>query len=340
MLEIDGSIGEGGGQVLRTALSVACVLGKPVRITNIRAGRETPGLRAQHLTVCKLLAEITGGKLSGASLGSSEITFSPGKISGGGYSFDIGTAGSCTLLLQAALPVLLCAPVPCSLRIKGGTHVRGAPTYEYFSEVFLPAIGRFGAKCESKLVSHGFYPKGGGEIIVEAHPSVLSGCELADGKGKSARYSIISSSLPESVAAREEKTVKETLGKEFEVQGKSETAASPCAGNAITVWSGTHGGCAIGERGKPAEQVAKGACEDFLSGTGKGGAAGKSGAAGGSAVDRHLADQLLVYAALASGRSAFSSFEFTSHLKTNAEVLRRMTGRNIILGGEGRIEVF
>ncbi len=328
MLEIDGSIGEGGGQVLRTALSVACVSGKPVRISSIRAGRENPGLRAQHLTVCRLLAEITGGKLAGASLGSSEITFSPGKISGGEYSFDIGTAGSCTLLLQSALPVLLCAPVPCSLRIKGGTHVRGAPTYEYFSEVFLPAIGRFGAKCESRLVSHGFYPKGGGKIIVETEPSVLSGCEIADGKGKSARYSIVSSSLPENVAAREEKIVKEMLGRGFELWGKTETALSPCAGNAITVWSGTHGGCAIGERGKPAEQVAREACDDFISGMGKG------------TVDNHLADQLLIYAALASGRSAFSSFEFTSHLKTNAEVLRRMTGRNIILGGEGRIEVF
>lgn len=328
MLEIDGSIGEGGGQVLRTALSVACVLGKPIRISSIRAGRENPGLRAQHLTVCRLLAKITGGKLSGADIGSSEITFAPAKISGGDFSFDIGTAGSCTLLLQAALPVLLSAPEPCSLRVKGGTHVRGAPTYEYFSEVFLPAIRRFGAKCESGLVSYGFYPKGGGEIIARTEPSKLSGCKFEQEKCGQARYSIVSSSLPESVAAREEKTLKEALEGKFELQGKAASVPSSCAGNAIAVWSGMHGGCAIGERGKPAEQVAKEACGDFMSGLENG------------AVDRHLADQLLIYAALAEGGTGFSVHEFTSHAKTNAEVLRRMTGRNIILGGEGKTEVF
>lgn len=328
MLEIDGSTGEGGGQVLRTALSVACVLGKPLRVNNIRAGRENPGLRAQHLTVCRLLAKITGGKLSGADIGSQEIAFAPAKISGGEFIFDIGTAGSCTLLLQAALPVLLSAPEPCSLRIKGGTHVRGAPTYEYFSEVFLPAIRRFGAVCESELASHGFYPKGGGEIIVRTKPSKLSGCKIEKENSGQARYSIISSSLPESVAAREEKVLKETLGGEFELQGKASVVPSPCAGNALTVWSGAHGGCAIGERGKPAEQVAREACDDFVSGLENG------------SVDSHLADQLLIYAALAKGGTGFSAHEFTSHAKTNAEVLRQITGRNIILGDAGKIEVF
>jgi RNA 3'-terminal phosphate cyclase (ATP) len=278
--------------------------------------------------VCRLLAKITGGKLSGADIGSQEIAFAPAKISGGEFSFDIGTAGSCTLLLQAALPVLLSAPEPCSLRIKGGTHVRGAPTYEYFSEVFLPAIRRFGAKCECELVSHGFYPKGGGEIVVRTKPSELSGCKIEKEEGKQARYSIISSSLPESVAAREEKILKETLGKKFELQGIVAPVHSSCAGNALTVWSGTHGGCAIGERGKPAEQVAGEACKDFMSGL------------EGGAVDCHLADQLLIYAALAKGKTGFSAHEFTSHAKTNAEVLRMMTGRNIILGEEGKLEVF
>ena len=328
MLGIDGSMGEGGGQVLRTALCVACVMGKPVRVSNIRAGRENPGLRAQHLTACNLLSEITGGKLEGASIGSQEITFTPGKISGGEFSFDIGTAGSCTLLLQAALPVLLHAPSPCSLRIKGGTHVRGAPTYEYFSEVFLPAIRRFGAACESELMAHGFYPKGGGEIAVRTKPSKLSGCKFEPEGGRQAHYSIISSSLPESVAAREEKAVEETLGRKFDLRGKAAAVNSLGAGNAVSIWSGTHGGCAIGERGKPAEQVAREACADFLAGAGKG------------AVDAHLADQLLAYAALAEGGSGFSAHEFTEHAKTNAEVLRRTTGRNIILGGEGKIEVF
>ena len=338
--------------MLRTALSVSCVTGKPLRVKNIRAGRENPGLRAQHLTACSLLSEITGGKLSGASLGSTEITFAPGKISGGNFSFDIGTAGSCTLLLQAALPVLLSSPLPCTLRIRGGTHVRGAPTHEYFSEVFLPAIRLFGAKCECSLASHGFYPKGGGEIVVKTQPSKLSGCETRSGSGEAgiAHYSIVSSSLPESVAGREEKIVKGMLEGKFGLRGKITAAQSACAGNAVTVWSGMRGGCAIGERGKPAEKVAQEACEDFLSGILEGGAdgarkegtgaAGNPGAAGGNTVDRHLADQLLIYAALAEGGASYSACEFTSHAKTNAEVLRSMTGRNIILGDEGKIEVF
>ena len=256
MLEIDGSIGEGGGQVLRTALSVACVLGKPVRITNIRAGRETPGLRAQHLTVCKLLAEITGGKLSGASLGSSEITFSPGKISGGGYSFDIGTAGSCTLLLQSALPVLLSAKGECLLKIRGGTHVRGAPTYDYFSEVFLPAVKKFGAECGAKMLKAGFYPKGGGEIEVRCSPSKFVGAGFAPEQHKAARYRIISSGLPAHVAQREEEKIREVLPG-IQIAGEKVTVQSACAGNAITIWSGSSGASSLGEAGVSAEKVAQ-----------------------------------------------------------------------------------
>ncbi|VVC00743.1 RNA 3'-terminal phosphate cyclase [uncultured archaeon] len=327
MLEIDGSTGEGGGQVLRTALSLACVLQKPIRIFNIRAGRDKPGLKAQHLSVCRLLGEVTGGALHGDAIGSTEITFEPGKIMGGKYSFDIGTAGSCTLLMQAALPVLLHASAPCSLRIIGGTHVRGAPTYEYFSEVFLPAAREFGVKAGAKLLKAGFYPKGGGEAELSVEPSALHGAELKRQAAGRISCSVTLCRLPPHVAERERKKIAEQLSAhDFEV--KTQEPPSGSAGNAVTIWSGRHGASALGEAGKTAEKVSSEACGAFLSEE-------KAGAA----VDAHLADQLLIYAALAKGKSSYDTGQFTPHLKTNAAVLSKLTGRNIILAAEREILV-
>ncbi|HIH30186.1 TPA: RNA 3'-phosphate cyclase [Candidatus Micrarchaeota archaeon] len=328
MLEIDGSAGEGGGQVLRTALSVACVRKEKVRIYNIRAGRESGGLKAQHLGVCQLLANITDAKMQGAALGSKEIIFEPGEISGGEYNFDIGTAGSCTLFLQAALPVLLAAKKQSVLKVKGGTHVRAAPTYEYFAEVFLPAIKLFGAKCKAEMLRPGFFPKGGGEAELVVQPSKLTGVLFTHEEHKTAHYSIISSMLPEHVAEREEEKIAEAL-KGMKLSGRKKSLQAPCPGNAVSIWAGCFGASSLGEQGKKAEDVALEAAGNFLSEI-------KSGAS----VDFHLADQLLLYAALSEGRTSFSTSQFSEHLKTNAEVLRRMTGRNIILAEESRVEVF
>jgi RNA 3'-terminal phosphate cyclase (ATP) len=330
MLEIDGSIGEGGGQVLRTALSVSCVLSKPVRIQNIRAGREQPGLKPQHLAVCNMLSKLCGANMQGASIGSREIVFEPGKITGGRHEFDIGTAGSCTLFLQAALPVLLFSSENCSLSIKGGTHVRGAPTYEYFSEVFLPAAGKFGVNAKAKMIRAGFYPKGGGEVLIETAPSSLCGATFSADSSKNARYKIISSALPQHVAEREGKVLQEKL-EGFDAKGEAVDAPTACAGNAITIWKDGVGASSLGERGKKAEDVATDACELFLAECGEGASA--------AAVDSRLADQLLIYAALAKGKSEYRTSKITGHLKTNAEVLCSMTGRNIILGEDGCVKV-
>jgi len=332
MMEIDGAIGEGGGQVLRTALSVACVKGQPVRIYNIRAGRESGGLKAQHLSVCRLLAEITGAKMEGAELGSREIVFKPGEISGGDYSFDIGTAGSITLLFQSALPVLAFAKSKSTLAIRGGTHVKAAPTYDYFEKVFLPAAREFGLKAESRMVRPGFYPKGGGEAVLAVEPSRLCGKAFSPQPRNSslkmaANYSIISSLLPTHVGQREESVIRQMLAG-YTLYGERKNLEAACAGNAVCVWSGFVGASSLGEQGKKAEKVAEEACRDFL-----------AASASGASVDSHLADQLLLCAALAEGRSAFFAPSFTSHLRTNAEILRRMTARNIILAGEGRVEV-
>lgn len=327
MLEIDGSMGEGGGQVLRTALSVACVLQKPVRIFNIRAGRAQPGLKPQHLTVCRLLGEITGGKVKGDAIGSSEIIFEPGEIAGGEYSFDIGTAGSCTLLLQAALPVLAHSQKECVLKIIGGTHVKGAPTLEYFSEVFLPAARKFGVNAEARMISAGFYPKGGGKVELRVQPSRLHGASFQPQENKQAYCRIISCRIPAHVADREKQALKGLLAG-YDVEVKVVQADSSGPGNAVTVWSGPVGASALGEAGKPAEKVSSEACSAFL-----------AEEASHTAVDSHLADQLLVYAALSEGKTSYTAGKFTQHLKTNAAVLSQLTGRNIILAGERQVSV-
>ncbi|MCX6770388.1 MAG: RNA 3'-terminal phosphate cyclase [Candidatus Micrarchaeota archaeon] len=327
MIEIDGSVGEGGGQVLRTALSLSSVLGKGVRIRNIRAGRSVPGLRPQHLSVCKLLCEIAGGKLEGAKIGSTQIEFTPGKISGGEYRFDIGTAGSSVLLSQAVLPVLLSADAPSSVEITGGTHVRGAPSFEYFSEVFLPAIGKMGAGASAKLLRAGFYPKGGGVVRLECLPSKLAGVNFEPREARAISYSIVSSGLPTHVALREEKALLEKFGGRG-AAGKCEEAEADCPGNSVTVWSGFLGACALGERGVPAEAVAGKACEAL-----------ELEISVGAGVDSHLADQLLAYAAIAEGKTAYKSASATSHLKTNAIIAQALSGRDIILGSECNVEV-
>lgn len=327
MIEIDGFLGEGGGQIFRTALSLSCVLGKPVRIRNIRAGRAQPGLKPQHLSVCKMLSEICGAQTQGATLGSSSVLFSPGEIRGGNYEFDIGTAGSCTLFLQAALPALVFSGKKCALRIRGGTHVQGAPTFEYFSKVFLPAAEKFGVKAEASMARAGFYPKGGGEVLLQSCPSTLSGAVFLPLREKKAHYEIISSGIPQHVPKREEDELSRLLCN-WELSGKSSEGKAISPGNSLTLWSGSIGACSLGRIGKKAEDVAGEACCAFFSET-----------ANGSSVDLHLADQLLLYAALAEGKSRYRSSEHTSHLCSNAKVIKTMTGRNIILGEDGTVEV-
>ena len=325
MQEIDGSIGEGGGQVLRTALSISCVLRKPVHITNIRAGRSKPGLAAQHLAVCNLLSEISGAQMQGATLGSTSLTFEPGEIKGGNYKFDIGTAGSCTLLLQAALPVLAHAREMSTLEITGGTHVFHSPTFEYFSEVFLPAVKKFGVHANATLQRAGFFPKGGGKVALEAEPSHLRGCTLLPEEYLETNYSIVSSALPPSVMQREVNALKKIFPQS---SGMEQAVSAACPGNSVTVWRGACGASALGEIGKPAEKVAREACQSL-----------SRELEAKAAVDSRLADQLLIYAVLAEGKSEFSAPAFTPHLHTNADVLRALTGRNIILGAERAITV-
>lgn len=318
MIEIDGSHGEGGGQIIRTSLTLASVTGKPVSITNIRAGRSRPGLRPQHLMACSSVRKICRGSIEGAELEGTELEFTPGKIVGGRYEFNIGTAGSVTLVAQTVIPILLAASKKSHVRIIGGTHVMKAPGYDYFENVFIPAIKRFGANVESSMIKPGYYPKGGGVIDIEIEPSGLRGCTYW-GADNHVEAIIRLSGLPESIAIREKKIFVQNEIEDIRI--RQEEALS--VGNAVTAWRGMRGSYVLGEKGKRAEVVAKECLDNLL--------------AEERDVDMHLADQLLIYAALAEGETSYSTSSISDHLRTNAYVISRFLEREISIDDGVRI---
>ncbi|MEW6722701.1 MAG: RNA 3'-terminal phosphate cyclase, partial [Candidatus Micrarchaeota archaeon] len=175
-IEIDGSYGEGGGQIIRTALTLSAITQKAVRIMNIRANRPNPGLQPQHLTACRAVRSICRGTLGAAEVGSRGISFEPGPIVGGKYDFDIGTAGSVTLVAQTVLPILLFAEKGSEVRITGGTHVMKSPSYDYFERVFVPALKNFGVEAGCRMLKPGYYPRGGGVMEFSVEPQKPKGC--------------------------------------------------------------------------------------------------------------------------------------------------------------------
>lgn len=315
LIEIDGSYGEGGGQIIRTALTLAAITRKPVEITNIRAGRSNPGLQPQHLRCAWATRSISRGKLEGADEpGSQRLVFEPGPIVGGRYDIDIGTAGSVTLVAQTIIPILLYAAKKSEVRIIGGTHVMKSPGYDYFEKVFIPGAALFGASIESGFVRPGYYPKGGGIIDLRIAPSQLHGCQ-AFPQDDGVQAIIRLSGLDDHIAIREKKIfVQNGIEKVFL---RRDEALSP--GNAVTAWKGLHGGYALGEKGKRAEIVAKEALDALM--------------AEKADVDLHLADQILLYAALAQGATRYTTSAISGHLRTNAYVISRFLERRIEMNG-------
>ncbi len=310
MITIDGSYGEGGGQIIRTSLTLSAITGKAVEITDIRANRKPPGLKMQHLTAVKAVRSICRGKLEGAEEGSRRLVFEPGKLIGGRYDFNIGTAGCTTLVAQTILPLLLVADKKSEVRITGGTHVMKSPSYDYFENVFLPAIRLMGARVESRMVKAGYYPKGGGEIELKVEPSKLKGRESWP-KDEHVRALIRVANLPLSIAMREKKVMIENGIEDVSI--REGEAFSP--GNAVTLWRGLRGSYVVGEKGKRAEVVAKEAVDELFRETGD--------------LDRHLADQIMIYGILAEGKTAFRTSEITNHFRTNAYIISHFTERKI-----------
>ncbi len=319
MLHLDGSYGEGGGQIVRTSLSLAALLGEPVKLTNIRAGRSKPGLRPQHLTALKALVQVTQAEVEGATLGSRELTFRPRTPRGGRYFFDVaektGSAGAVTLVAQALLPPLLAARETATLTIRGGTHVAWSPPAHYFMDVFLPALTELGATVTMNLKRWGWYPRGGGEVRLTVTPSTeLSGREwLAPPPPRSFQALSGGSRVPPHVVQRQSKRLKKRLGADLPVAEVE--AQSPAPGSFVFLWGPRAGFHALGARGKPAEKVADEAVEEFL-----------RFQKHESALDRHLADQVLLYLARAKGPSVFTTEEVTLHLHTNLWVIEQFLG--------------
>jgi RNA 3'-terminal phosphate cyclase (ATP) len=316
---IDGGYGEGGGQILRTSLSLAVITGNSLKLVNIRGGRKKPGLRPQHLAAVRACASVCGAKLDGAELGARKITFIPGDIAPGSYEFHIGTAGAATLVLQTILPALSMANGESSLLVSGGTHVPWSPPYHHVAQVFVPTINQLGFKCEPQIKQWGWYPKGGGVIQARVQPYSALGSFNLDQPFELRRVSGISASsrLPEHIRVRQKNQVEARLQKAG-IQGEIELvdvhARNPGTLLFLCVQGkdSLAGFSSLGARGKRAERVADEAADDFF-----------HFLESGAAYDCHLADQLLIYLASEAGKHQFTTSKVTQHLLTNAWVIEK-----------------
>jgi len=328
VLVIDGSFGEGGGQILRYTLALASVLGRPVRIVNIRAKRENPGLQRQHLTVVRALAEMTGARVRGATLGSTEVEFEPRRISGGSYRFDIGSAGSITLVLQSLLLVAAFSDKPVELRLTGGTDVPWSPTYDYFKNVFLYHLSRVGYNVELELIRRGHYPKGGGEVIarVADPPRGFKHINLSE-RGAILAIKGISHAvrLPRHVAERQARAARDKLASmgvnvpvEIEIESyPPERDPHIGQGSGIALWADASntriGADSVGARDKRAEEVGAEAASRLA-----------SDLLTGASLDTHMSDMIIPYLLLSDGPSEVTCSSLTLHAYTMIEVSRKI----------------
>lgn len=322
LIEIDGSQGEGGGQVLRTSLSLSMLSGHAVRLHNIRAGRHKPGLMRQHLTCVLAAARVCSAQVEGAAIGSTALEFRPGPIQAGDYGFAIGSAGSTSLVVQTLLPALLQAPGRSRLRIEGGTHVPMAPCADFIEHAFLPVLRGMGASIQFRLERHGFLPAGGGVIQLEIEPRPLQPLAL-DQRGALQGLSAESmvSQLPARIVERELDALKRALpGASLK---RRELGAGSGPGNALVLRAqfehATEVFTALGQIGVSSEDVAQQVAGDY-----------KRHLAHGAPVGEHLADQLLLPLWLA-GSGHFVTCRPSAHLETNVAVMLAFGGVEITL---------
>ena len=322
MIEIDGSFGEGGGQILRTAVGLAALTETQLRIKNIRAGRQKPGLQNQHLCAVRSVSQICQGELEGDTLGSPTLVFAPQRIQGGDYELNIGTAGSATLVAQSVLFPLLTARTPSHVRIIGGTHNPMAPPFEFFDAVYLPQLRKMGIPVQSRLWKHGLYPKGGGEIEFSLYPTTsMRGLAIRElGKFRSARITALVANLPLHIAEREVDLIRRRCGwRQCETHAQ-EIANETGPGNIIVIEikfdHALHVVIEFGKRGVRAEQVATRALRQA-----------KSVIKAAVPVGEYLADQLLLPAAIAANyhgqSSQFLTTALSGHTTTHIWLLQQ-----------------
>jgi RNA 3'-terminal phosphate cyclase (ATP) len=320
MIEIDGSHGEGGGQIIRSSLALSAVTGKPFRVFNIRAGRNKPGLKRQHVTAVNAAREICGAGVSGAELQSSELIFAPGPIQTRDFHFKIGTAGSSTLVAQTVLPALMQAESSSSITIEGGTHNQGAPPYDFLERVYLPQVETLGPKFQTRIDTYGFYPVGGGKLRIDITPArQLGSLNLLSRKQKTrASVTALVSRLPLHIAQRELDIIRRKGNWQPGQCHAIEIKNSPGPGNVVMIEFDSGNVreliTGFGQRGVPAEVVARQAFREsrpYQDST--------------VPVGEHLADQLLLPMGLAAAHGQSSSYisgPLSLHSKTHIDVLK------------------
>jgi len=338
-LALDASHGEGGGQVLRTALALAVALGRPVALERIRLRRPKPGLQPQHLTVVRALAAIADADVDGDALGSTALSFAPRGLRAGDWRFDIGairgSAGSVSLLFESLLLPLARAKAPSRLTLVGGTHVPWSPTVHYLAAAFVPALTALGLVAGVRLRRWGWYPAGGGEIEADVGPAAsMAGLTATTPPSPLALAGVSAvSRLPRAIAERQRRQAEtrlEAAGLRADIVVEEDSAAfSP----GTVLFLGVHGRAgfsALGRRGVPAERVADEAVDALL-----------DWRASGAALDVHLADQLLPFLALADGPSSFTCPQLSGHLRTVAWIVQQFLPVEIVLrdGRPPRVDV-
>ncbi len=330
MITVDGSMMEGGGQLLRMATSYSAILGEPLMIHSVRARRSPPGLRPQHLTTLRAAAELTGAELRGAELGSTKITYKPRKIRGGCYRFDIGTAGSVTLLLQCLAPIAAYADRRVEIHVTGGTAVRWSPPTSFLENIVWRAFDAMGLSCSLEVRRHGFYPKGGGEVAASVEPTEALEPFTPKHEPVDTVHGVsLCGRLPRHVAERQAASAAETL-EESGLKSRFSTvhldgAEAPLSpGSLVCLWADHMflGSDSLGERGKPAEKVGREAAASLVEQI-------KTGAT----VDLHTSDHMILPCSLAEGESRFSTSRLTLHTLTAVELAKMFMGAEFSVSG-------
>lgn len=320
MLEINGSYGEGGGQILRNAIALSTIIKKPIKIKNIRANRPNPGIKAQHYVTIKSIQQLCDAETKNLEIGSSKLTFIPGDFKGGDYKFEIGTAGSITLVFQALILASLKSDTKTSIKLTGGTDVKWSPTWDYFQNVFIPIIKKTGIKVNTQLIKRGYYPRGGGEALITIQPiSEIKPLQLdKEVEFSSVKGIVHIAELSNNISTRiKNAAIKTLIRNDLKPDIKVEENSSLSPGTGITLWAESNdiilGSTVLGERGMPSEEIGKNASTNLL-----------SEIHSNSTLDIHAFDQLLPYMAIAQGTSSCIVKQMSSHAQTNMWLIKRL----------------